>query len=199
MLGPCQPEILPVKWEHIIVLFSFRPPRNTFITILYSHCCQLLCVVLCFINGFQGGHVASRFKGQGSAKTYLPLPDAEDKAHIESRPWKLRGSESVFPGFSDILSGYLCFSLRKQLYIFWLNKELLLIHLQDYYFYYTSFLFFLTTALLMITSSIWPSRQMTLLSQCWAQWYLKMHDGTHHSTQSLWKTLWAFNFELFET
>lgn len=118
MLGPCQPEILPVKWEHIIVLFSFRPPRNTFITILYSHCCQLLCVVLCFINGFQGGHVASRFKGQGSAKTYLPLPDAEDKAHIESRPWKLWGSESVFPGFSDILSGYLCFSLRKQLYIF---------------------------------------------------------------------------------
>lgn len=42
-------------------------------------------------NGLQG-HVTSRFRGQGSVSPASPShPDTEDKAHIESRPQRLKG------------------------------------------------------------------------------------------------------------
>lgn len=41
--------------------------------------------------------MTSQFRGQGSGSPGSPfLPDTEDKARIESKPWKLEGSESVF-------------------------------------------------------------------------------------------------------
>lgn len=59
---------------------------------------QLPCEITGLKNGFQG-HVTSHFRGQGSGSPVSPfLSNIEDKAHIESRYWKLRGSESVFQG-----------------------------------------------------------------------------------------------------
>lgn len=61
-----------------------------------------------------------------TAQTHLPHPDAEDKAHIELSPGNCE-TVCIFPGFSDILSGQSSFSLRKQLCIFWLDREQLFI------------------------------------------------------------------------
>lgn len=99
-----------IKWEHIAALFS---SRNTLGTTRFSCCClntktsQLPHVVMGLKHGLQG-QVTSRFKGQGSESQGSPShPDAEDKAHIESRPWRLKVSESIFPNTLNTVVGFI--------------------------------------------------------------------------------------------
>lgn len=100
-----------IKWEHIAALFS---SRNTLGTTRFSCCClntktsQLPHIVMGLKNGFQG-QVTFRFKGQGSESQGSPShPAAEDKAHIESRPWRLKVLKRRSEGLSKY-SEYSCF------------------------------------------------------------------------------------------